>query len=568
MKRPGLIGAGAALATLALMLATEPSLAIAWDEGYTLGRQERVRSWLKALADPPAFARTFRPEVPELVQPDIPPRRPPDFSAMTTRGALFSPEAMAWFWPFARAEPHGHPPFYAIVGLIGDYVTPARDVLARARLGPILAFSLAAGALVAFMARRFGAWGALAAWLAWALQPRLFAEGHYATYDGILTSLWVGATLAFASAARIGEEPAPGARPRWPMAVLYGVLLGWAMDTKLTGWLLPLPSLAWALVARDRRAWRAWLLGAAIAPAVALAFNPAWWNDPIGGVLRFFESNTTRSATINISTMFLGTTYSTPRESLPWYNTLAWTLFVAPAGLLLLAVVGAASGVRRPRSLAVLVALHWAFLLALRAMPHTPGHDGVRQFLPAFGAMAVLAGLGGAAVASRWGRWGGGLILAAGAEAAIGLALIMPVPLSYYSPLVGGLPGAARLGMEPTYYWDSLTPEALAWINANTGPGERITFSTGPTTLFYLKRAGKLVPGLDPFDPGTTRWMVVQNRPGELESARPGTRLAAIRDLLVRRETPAFVVSKLGVPLLWIYPIPPGWPGPPAGPGG
>ena len=38
-----------------------------------------------------------------------------------------------------------------------------------------------------------------------------------------------------------------------------------------------------------------------------------------------------------------------------------------------------------PRSFAELIALHWAFLLALRAMPHTPGHDAERQFLAAFG---------------------------------------------------------------------------------------------------------------------------------------------------------------------------------------
>ena len=36
---------------------------------------------------------------------------------------------------------------------------------------------------------------------AWVLQPQLFAHGHYATTDGPLASLWVGAILAFAEAA-------------------------------------------------------------------------------------------------------------------------------------------------------------------------------------------------------------------------------------------------------------------------------------------------------------------------------------------------------------------------------
>ena len=37
------------------MLATEPYLAIVWDEGYTLGREERLREWFHALADPAAL---------------------------------------------------------------------------------------------------------------------------------------------------------------------------------------------------------------------------------------------------------------------------------------------------------------------------------------------------------------------------------------------------------------------------------------------------------------------------------------------------------------------------------
>ena len=41
------------------MVATEPRLAIGWDEGYTLGREARIRSWFKALADPPGFAASW-----------------------------------------------------------------------------------------------------------------------------------------------------------------------------------------------------------------------------------------------------------------------------------------------------------------------------------------------------------------------------------------------------------------------------------------------------------------------------------------------------------------------------
>ena len=49
---------------------------------------------------------------------------------------------------------------------------------------------------------------------------------------------------------------------------------------------------------------------------------PPWWTDPVNGVVRFLESNLSRGKTIPIKVQFLGTVYNTPKESLPWYNTL------------------------------------------------------------------------------------------------------------------------------------------------------------------------------------------------------------------------------------------------------
>ena len=239
-------GLGVALATLALMLATEPRLAIAWDEGFTLGRENRIRQWFRALRDPAAFARGWTPPDPreELVQQDRWPA--PRADRVDTRAKLFERPVLAWFWPFARAEPHGHPPFYAIVGLIGDLVVPGWADLPRARFGPILVFSLTAGCLFTFVGRRWGAWAGAATAGAWALQPQLFGHAHYAAYDALLTCLWVDAILAFWLAIEPGDDGAPRRRPRWGWAIAFGLILGWAADTKLTGWFLGLPFLGWA----------------------------------------------------------------------------------------------------------------------------------------------------------------------------------------------------------------------------------------------------------------------------------------------------------------------------------
>jgi hypothetical protein len=541
---------------MAVMLATGPYLAIVWDEGYTLGRQDRLRLWFRALRDPSGFASQWRPPAQELVQQAGAP--PPGPGRVDSREELlFDPTVLAWFWPFAREEPHGHPPFYALVGLLGDVLAPGWSPLPRARLGPMLAFSLTAGALYLFVARRWGPWpGGLAAG-AWVLQPRLFAHGHYATYDALLTCLWVGSILAFACAVEPAEEgPAgsersrvrPRPRPRWGWVLAFGLLAGCAADTKLTGWLLPLPFLAWTLVYRDRRGLLTLSVGGCVAIATLYLLNPPWWTEPIAGVERFLRSNLTRDRTIPIPVLFLGRVYETPTGSLPWYNTLVWTLFVVPAGFLALALVGVGRALRRARSepIGVLAVGHWAFLLVLRSLPHTPGHDGERQFLPAFGVLAVVAGLGAASACARWNRLGKAAIAAALAEGALGLAVMMPVPLAYYSPLVGGPPGAARLGMEPTYYWDALTGDALDWLDASTPDSGKVRFATYPTSWLYLRQVGRLRAGILPTDPGAWTWYVLQDRPGAFA---PWDRA------LAEHGRPRYVVRKLGVPLLWIFPF-------------
>ncbi len=542
-------GLGVAVATFLLMVVTEPYLAIAWDEGFVLGRVARVVQWSRAVADPVGFAARWRPPSPgeELVQSDG--RRPPDPSEVDTRAKLFTRENLEWFWPFAREEPHGHPPFYAVVGLLGEVATPWRRALPRARLGPMVVFSVTAGALFVFLARRAGTWAGVAAAGAWVLQPRLFAHGHYVLLDALLASLWVQAILAFTKAVEVEPGSPPARRPRWGWAVAFGACAGAAAATKLTGWFLPLPFIAWTLIRRDRRGARTIVVGGLVAVAWLYAFTPPWWGDPIGGVVRFLRSNLTRGGTTYIPTMFLGRVYVTPNGSLPWYNTLAWTVFVTPAGFLALSLAGAWWTVRAARGspLATLAVANWAALLILRGLPHTPGHDGERQFLAAFGCLAIVAGLGAGRLVGLWGRWGRAVVAVALAEGAVGLALAMPAPLSYYSPLIGGLPGASRLGLEPTYFWDALSDDALARINARAGPGEKVLFSSTPTSFLYLQRIGKLQPRILPGEPGRFAWYVLQDRPG---SFQPFDRLLAAR---ARPEN--VLVEKQGVPLIWIFPI-------------
>jgi hypothetical protein len=535
---------------LALELATEPYLAIVWDEGYTLGREARLRAWFSALRDPPGFAGHWTPPPPdqELVQQQVGTFVPGPRQVDTRAKLLFDPVVLDYFWPFAREEPHGHPPFYALLGLLGDLLTPTWQDLPRARLGPMLLFSITGGFLFWFVSKRWGTLAGIGSAAAWVFQPNLFGHSHYATYDAILTALWLLAIMAFAEAVGVPEKAqGPKHETRgWLPALVFGVIIGCALATKLTGWFLPLPFLAWSLWCRDRRGRLTFAICLPVAAGILVLLNPPWWTDPTTGIARFLRSNLTRGETIPIPVQFLGIVYDTPRQSLPWYNTLVWTFLVTPVGFLLLAIVGIirAIRVRSQAPLGLLIVGHWMLLMGLRALSHTPGHDGVRLFLPAFGVISMLVGLGTRELLDCFGPLARLVVAPAVLEGFLSVLLFLPAPLSYFSPLVGGLPGARRLGMEPTYYWDGLSAEARTWLRDHTAPGQNIAFATFPTSWLYLRRVGELPPRIFPVDPGQPAWYVFQNRPGAWSRADRK---------LVEEGHPALVVRKFGVPLVWIF---------------
>jgi 4-amino-4-deoxy-L-arabinose transferase-like glycosyltransferase len=508
----------AAAAVAALLLATAPAVPMVWDEGDAIGRAERI----------PAE------------------------------------------WPYT-VEREGHPALYGIVmaagrRLSGGWLPP----LQAARLGPMLLFSLAAGAMFHRLARGWSPAAAAGGVAAVVLLPRMFAHAHFASIDGPLVSCWVLAWAAFPGSAgtsdRVKAVTTSGATS--PIRVLvFGAALGMTLGAKATGWIAPLPFLLWAVLYRDRVALRTLAVGLPLAVLVFWLLNPPLWHQPLGGTLAFFDLNVNRAANpgLNISTQFLGRMYNLDHP-LPWYNTLVWTAVTVPVGLLGLATVGAVSSLRRWRvePAAMLLVLHWAALLVVRAIPGTPPHDGVRLFLPSFAFLAALCGIGAhRLLAWSRARWPGQArrraAVAAGViscylGAASSIVWYAPQWLSYYNLLIGGLPGATALGMEPTYYWDGLDREALDWLHANTAEYEKIAFGAcSPENLRLMRRWGILRRQTSAAAPGAFRWYVLQRRPS-------GYRPEDLR--LIAKAEPAFVKRirprgvgpwRLDVPIVEVY---------------
>ena len=270
---------------LAALLGTSHDYAMAFDEGFTVKREQVLTRWFAALVSPP-----------------------PGF----TRADVFSREAMERFWPFSRKEPDGHPPFYALLGLAGwrlvrDWVDP----LTSYRFGPMALTAATAGFVYLFLAHRRGRLVGLTAAGLLILLPRTFAHAHYAHYDMPMTCLWILTQVAFLKSLR---------SVRW--SIPFGILLGLAAGTKFTGWFALVPPLAWSLF-NEWLPWvRRWLgkarfgqtaqprwprpplpewrgtyvvvLGTLIAALTLYAIQPPWWSDPIWGVQRFLDSNLSR----------------------------------------------------------------------------------------------------------------------------------------------------------------------------------------------------------------------------------------------------------------------------------
>jgi hypothetical protein len=240
---------------------------------------------------------------------------------------------------------------------------------------------------------------------------------------------------------------------------------------------------------------------------------------------------------------------------LPWYNTLVWTAITISPVPMLIGCIGLVASLRRWRSDrgAILITCQWATLIIVRALPWSPPHDAERLILPSFAFFAALIGVGIGRALYRDSLLLPEKIVAQGwAKIAMMIALVAPTVdsimyfphgLSFYNRLVGGLNGASALGMEPTYYWDSLDRETLAWLSAHTAGDEKIAFGAAPPkNLALLKRWG-LLERL-PNEEATFRWYVIQRRPSAWSTADRW---------LIDNEQPAFQRTLSGVPLLDVY---------------
>lgn len=431
-RLPLWLGLGFAFVTFSTSFSRLSEVGISWDEVRYFESTERIQSWTNSLI------------------------RGPDRTGQL--GAVAIREA----WDVDRYF-NPHPPVYKEGMAVTEAILGERfGALTGYRASSLAMFALLVGLLAGITAAIVRPAAGVGAGLALLLMPRVLGHAHIAATDMPLTLFWFVAAIGLFQFVREDNRS-------WLMVGAVG--LGLAFATKFTGWLAPAPLLAWmALCGRSRRSAKGFLVWLGFALLVAVVVNPAAWHHPIAYYGRLFTESLGRETSVPIATFYLGRIWD---FSLPWHHAPVMSLITLPIGTVVLFLVSLDLVVRRGpvRPLAILCAVQIGFWMALLALPSSPNHDGVRLWLPMFPFVAILAGLGFArltgAMRLRVPTAGPAVIgtLLLGSlfffPALLGTVRSSPYMLSYYGELIGGVPGAAKAGMEATYWLEALTPAFL-----------------------------------------------------------------------------------------------------------
>jgi hypothetical protein len=273
------------------------------------------------------------------------------------------------------------------------------------------------------------------------------------------------------------------------------------MLTRLSAVLVAPPVVVWMIWRLRHRAIMPLLAWGLAGAGTLFAGWPWLWLDPIGNAMQFLATGTNRQS---IKVFYAGTVWGdAPDHQAPWHYAPVMFAVALPLGLLVLGSLGLWAR-RRLREGAPgywLAMGSLALVLIASSWPGRPIYDGVRLFLMVFPLWAISVGIGAKWLVEHraWSRWSYvarvGVVAVAVAAQGIGLILYHPCYLSHYSLLVGGLPGAERLGFEVTYWGDSVTEDLLQEA-ARRAEGQGVLF--GPNLAPYqAPYVGFLSPALN-----------------------------------------------------------------------
>ncbi len=543
-----LIALSLSAAYVALLLATVKHLGYARDEGFYFDAARSYEAWFHMLATHPAEA---------LKRANI-----------------------DRYW----SANHEHPALMkSLFALSHRYLFEKLHWFSKEgtsmRFAGMAVSSLAIGATYLWGRHSIGRLGGLVAALLLGFMPRTFYNAHLECFDMPVAAMWLVTTYAYwRSLVRGGVL--------WPIAT--GVLYGLLLDTKHNSWLLPGALVLHMLLTRGRVLLRELRAGrvavptslfamATIGPAVFYAGWPWIWHDT-GKRLADYMAFHLGHEYYNME--FLGRTYWKP----PMPHGYAWlmTLATVPGITLVLFGIGLVASVRhgwlarvaawfgRPLDPALRESprddgarfstdVLWALCLFSAYAPwlssNTPIFGGTKHWLTAYPFLCLFAARGFALARQRIAAlagdrdWLTAPVLAASVLAAPVVITLHSHPwgLSAYTPVVGGAPGAASLGLNRTF-WGYTTGAIEDFLNDRAPPGASVyVHDTALQSWSVMQRNGEIRRDLHgSLDIATSSFALYHHEPhmGRVEY-----------QIWVDYGTtaPAKVGAYDGVPVIWVF---------------
>ncbi len=473
-----LIGAALCVGSLLLLVATASDLAMSRDESFYLHAAKNAASWIEqALSDP---------------------------------SSAFEQERIDQAWRYNWEHPAWMKLGFAWSWLAQKHLGPFSNESLAFRFPGMLTAGLLLWLIYAWAASVMRREGALFAALAFAWMPRVFYHSHLACFD-VPIAFFVTLT-AYTYWRSLADS-------RW--VPWLGLSFGLALATKHNSWILPgifLIHFIWvrrdqARSGRSERVSIAWLPSMLVlGPLVMIGTWPWLWHET-GRRLLAYASFHLRH--VHYTYQYLGTNYFEP--PLPVSVPFVMTFFTVPLTVLALCSFGlyerrdalrppwmTKAGAPTNRRTEVLWFGCMLAPLLVIALPSSPIFGGTKHWITAYPFLALFAGWGLVAVVERaeisawmgrrWPTWAfAALCLLPGA---VQTAHSHPFGLSHYTPIAGGVSGAADLGMN-RQFWGFTTGSLASWIREKLPYGGSVwTCDTTSGSWAMMQRDGLIPPNI------------------------------------------------------------------------
>ena len=527
--RDHLIGAALCVGYLFLLVGTAPDLAMSRDESFYVHAAKNAASWISQGFIDPSLA--------------------------------FERESIDRAWGYNWEHPAWMKLSFAWSWLVHKHLGLFANESLAFRFPGMLTAGLLLWLIYAWGASFMRREGALFAALAFASMPRVFYHSHLACFD-IPIAFFV--TLnAYAYWRSLDDY-------RW--VPWLGLSFGLALATKHNSWILPaifLIHFVWirwdqARAGRGARSSIAWLPSMLIlGPLVLIGTWPWLWHDT-GRRLLAYASFHLRH--VHYTYEYLGINYFEP--PLPVSVPFVMTLFTVSLTVLVLSLLGLylrraalrppwltepnAPTNRRTEVLWLGCMLAPLFLIAL---PSTPIFGGTKHWITAYPFLTLFAGWGLLAVLEtaeiwfwlgrRWPGWAlAALCLLPGV---VQTAHSHPFGLSHYTPIAGGVPGGADLGMN-RQFWGFTSGSLADWIAGRLPKGGSVwTCDTTHGSWAMMQRDGLVPPNIGPASSMSAADLVLVHHEPHFAEVDHQAWVA------FGRVQPVFVLRYDGVPIISVY---------------